>query len=177
MQAVKCLYPWLPHRFVKNLVSPVYTIKTYTKSRGISPFILNLSMRWRLVVSFTHQPLYLQRKNPGTHWIAGWVFPRACLDVLKKKKISCLYQELNPWSPSPFVHKIFHIRFVCPFLCWNLKHSCTFSLWHLIFWWQWQITLCSSGYDTIWSVLLVVILLEELVTLKMLQQWEAVSWS
>ena len=142
---MKCLYPWLPHRFVKNKVAPLYSIKTYIESRGISPLILNLSMRQRWVVSFTPQPLYLQRKYPGIHWIVDWMGPRAGLDVEKKRTISCPCQASNPWSPSPCVHKIFHVRFVCPFLCRNLKLSCTFSSWHLIFWWQWQILLWLYG--------------------------------
>jgi hypothetical protein len=32
------------------------------------------------VVSFTPQLLYLWGKSPSTHWIGGWVDPRAGLD-------------------------------------------------------------------------------------------------
>jgi hypothetical protein len=35
-----------------------------------------------------HAPTALtQRKAPGTHWIGGWVGPRAVLDALVKKKL------------------------------------------------------------------------------------------
>jgi hypothetical protein len=36
------------------------------------------------VVSFTSRPLYSQEKSPPTHWIAGWVGPRADLDDVEK---------------------------------------------------------------------------------------------
>jgi hypothetical protein len=31
-------------------------------------------------------PIYCRERAPGTHWIGGWVGPRACLDVVAKKK-------------------------------------------------------------------------------------------
>jgi hypothetical protein len=34
--------------------------------------------------------------TPGTHWIGGWVGPRAVLDVVVKRKIPNPCQELNP---------------------------------------------------------------------------------
>jgi hypothetical protein len=36
---------------------------------------------------------------PGTHWIGGWVGPRAVLDAVVKKKITCLRRESNPRTP------------------------------------------------------------------------------
>jgi len=41
-------------------------IKTYWRSTGIAPRIINLGSRWRLVVSFTPQPLYLTERSPVT---------------------------------------------------------------------------------------------------------------
>jgi hypothetical protein len=38
---------------------------------------------------------------PCTHWIGGWVDPRAVLDVVVKKKILSPYQDSNPRSSSP----------------------------------------------------------------------------
>jgi hypothetical protein len=33
---------------------------------------------------------------PGTHWIGGWVDPRAILDAMVKRKIPSLRRESNP---------------------------------------------------------------------------------
>jgi hypothetical protein len=43
---------------------------------------LDLGVRWRWVVSFMPWLLYPRERAPGTHWIGGWVGPRASLDVL-----------------------------------------------------------------------------------------------
>jgi hypothetical protein len=38
-----------------------------------------------------HAPAaYPQCKNPGTHWIGGWVDPRAGLDDVEKRKFLTL---------------------------------------------------------------------------------------
>jgi hypothetical protein len=42
------------------------------------------------VVSFTPLPLYLRERAPGTHWIGGWVGPRAGLDDVEKRKFLSL---------------------------------------------------------------------------------------
>jgi hypothetical protein len=36
------------------------------------------------VVSFTPLPLYPRERTPGTHFIGGWVDPRAGLDDMEK---------------------------------------------------------------------------------------------
>jgi len=54
-------------------------------SRGIAPYILDVSTRWRWMVSFTPRPLYPRERVPGTHWIGGWVDPRTVLDAVVKK--------------------------------------------------------------------------------------------
>jgi len=38
--------------------------------------------------------LFLQN-IPSTHWTEGQVGPRAGLDNMRKRKISCVWQELN----------------------------------------------------------------------------------
>jgi hypothetical protein len=43
---------------------------------------------------FTHR-----ERAPGTHWIGGWVGPRAVLDAVVKRKIHCPCQESNPSTP------------------------------------------------------------------------------
>jgi hypothetical protein len=42
-----------------------------------------------------------RERVPNTHWIGGWVGPRASLDV-EKRKISCPYQASNPPACSLF---------------------------------------------------------------------------
>jgi hypothetical protein len=42
-----------------------------------------------------------KEKAPGTHWIGGWVGPRAVLDAVVKRKIPSLCQDSNPRSSSP----------------------------------------------------------------------------
>jgi hypothetical protein len=49
---------------------------------GISLRVLDLSTRWRWVVSFTTRPLYSQGLFP---WIGGWVVPRAGLNAVMRK--------------------------------------------------------------------------------------------
>jgi hypothetical protein len=41
----------------------------------------------------------LRERAPGTHWIGGWVGPRAVLDAVVKKKIPTPRQESNPRTP------------------------------------------------------------------------------
>jgi hypothetical protein len=64
-----------------------------------SSTILDLGIRWRLVVSFTPLLLYPRGKSPGTLWIGGWVGPRVGLDAVEKKKI-LLPRESNPGRPA-----------------------------------------------------------------------------
>jgi hypothetical protein len=54
------------------------------RSGDIAPHILNLGTGWRWVVSFMPLPLYTRRKAPDTHWIEGWVGPRAGLDIMER---------------------------------------------------------------------------------------------
>jgi hypothetical protein len=39
---------------------------------------------------------------PVTHWIRGWVGPRAVLDAVVKRKIHNSCRDSNPWSSSPW---------------------------------------------------------------------------
>jgi hypothetical protein len=38
----------------------------------------------------------LPGKEPHTHCIGGWMYPRAVLDAMVKRKIPSSHQELNP---------------------------------------------------------------------------------
>jgi hypothetical protein len=52
-------------------------------------------MGW--VVSITPRPRFAPgERTPGTHWIGGWVGPRAGLDAEARRKILCLCQGSNP---------------------------------------------------------------------------------
>jgi hypothetical protein len=50
-------------------------------------------------------------RDPGTHWIGGWVGPRAVLDTVVKRKIPSSRRESNPKNPdcparSPALHRL-----------------------------------------------------------------------
>jgi hypothetical protein len=47
------------------------------------------------VVNFTLRPLYPGERAPGTHWIGGWVGPRAVLYAVVKRKIPSPRRESN----------------------------------------------------------------------------------
>jgi hypothetical protein len=40
-----------------------------------------------------------RERDPGTHWIEGWVGPRAVLDAVVKRKIPSPRRESNPTTP------------------------------------------------------------------------------
>jgi hypothetical protein len=40
-----------------------------------------------------------KERAPGTHWIGGWVGPRAVLDAVVKRRISSPRRESNPKTP------------------------------------------------------------------------------
>jgi hypothetical protein len=40
-----------------------------------------------------------KERDPGTHWIPGWVGPRVVLDAVVKRKILSAQQESNPRIP------------------------------------------------------------------------------
>jgi hypothetical protein len=51
------------------------------------------------MVSFTPRLLYPQERAPSTHWIGGWVGPRAVLDAVVKRKILIPRRKSNPRIP------------------------------------------------------------------------------
>jgi hypothetical protein len=76
--------PWC---LTKHHAVQMYGGRGEGRSGCIAPHILNLDIRWRWVVSFRLRSLYPRGKNPGIHWIGGWVCFRADLDVVEKRKI------------------------------------------------------------------------------------------
>ena len=47
------------------------------------------------VISFTSWLLYTRRKNPGPHWIGGWMETKISLVVLDTRDISCSCRKSN----------------------------------------------------------------------------------
>jgi hypothetical protein len=65
--------------------------------------VLNLGTRWGWVVSVTPPAaLYPRGKDHHTHWIGGWVGPRAGLglDAGARRKILCPCRGSNPDRPA-----------------------------------------------------------------------------
>jgi hypothetical protein len=63
--------------------------------------ILKLGTKWMWVVSITPRPRFTPgERTPGTHWIGGWVGPRAGLDAGVRRKILCPCRGLNPDRPA-----------------------------------------------------------------------------
>jgi hypothetical protein len=79
-------------------------MKAYWGSKGIAPLILILALdggEW----SASRPGRFTPRKRaPGTHWIGGWVDPRAVLDAVVKRKIPTPRRESNP--RTPIVHPV-----------------------------------------------------------------------
>jgi len=43
-----------------------------------------------------HDRFTPRERAPDTHWIGGWLGPRACLDALVQRKILSPYRDLHP---------------------------------------------------------------------------------
>jgi hypothetical protein len=87
--------------FIKNNAVPLHAMEALGGSRGgIAP-----TYSWPqhyMGVSGQHHAwavLYPRGKDPGTHWIGGWVGHRASLDTQPRVRILCPYQESNPGRP------------------------------------------------------------------------------
>jgi hypothetical protein len=52
--------------------------------------ILDPGTSWGWVLSLMPWLIYPWRKSPGTHWIGGWVGPRASLDDMENRKFLTL---------------------------------------------------------------------------------------
>jgi hypothetical protein len=55
-----------------------------------------MDYRWRGVVSFMPRLLHLGANSAMYYWTGSWVGPRASLDVVVKRRISCSCWESNP---------------------------------------------------------------------------------
>jgi hypothetical protein len=69
----------------------------------IDPHFLDLGTSWRWVVSSTPLPLYPRERVPGTHFVGGWVDPRAGLDHMEKWKF---LPHRDSYSRPPIVQPV-----------------------------------------------------------------------
>jgi hypothetical protein len=95
---VNTFSPYFPQKVVPVL-NQASRHEDVLGSGGIAPRILDIGTRWRWVVSFRPRPLYPRERAPGTHWIGGWVGPKAVLDTVMKRKIPSPRRESNPRIP------------------------------------------------------------------------------
>jgi hypothetical protein len=66
------------------------------------------------LVSFNPRVLYRRETAPGTHWLGGWVDPRAGLDAVEKWKfLPPGTRTPTPWSSSPY---LFVVPTALPFI-------------------------------------------------------------
>jgi hypothetical protein len=62
-------------------------MKAYWGIEGIAPRIINFGTRWGEWSDLRPGSFNPRERAPGTHWIGGWVGPRAGLDTVVKRKI------------------------------------------------------------------------------------------
>jgi hypothetical protein len=86
------------HRFTGNEVVPVDDMKAYSRSRSTAPHILNLATEGKKIFSIALQALYLLESAIIEQ--GGLVGPRAAMNILNNKKISCLCLDSNPAQSS-----------------------------------------------------------------------------
>jgi hypothetical protein len=67
------------------------------------------------VVSFMPRPLYPRGKSPGTHWIGGWVDPRAGLDMKRRKFLTLPGLELRPLGRLACSQSLYRLRYPPPY--------------------------------------------------------------
>jgi hypothetical protein len=96
---------------VKVKLSLWLTTSNYTLCRRegawgsgyIDPHFLDLGISWRWVARFTPLALTLGERATDTHWIGGWIGPRAGLDDTKQRNFLTLPElgTLTPRSSGP----------------------------------------------------------------------------
>jgi hypothetical protein len=52
-----------------------------------------------------------RERVPGTHWIGGWMGPRAVWDAMVKRKILSLRRESNPSTPVSCTFNKYIVQF------------------------------------------------------------------
>jgi hypothetical protein len=120
--------------------------KDIRRSGGIVPLILNLSTRWKWVVSFTPLPLYPQGTAPCIHWVGGWLDPRAGRNVKEKRRIlplqgiesRVLACRFTDWYVPAPIRDILTLQKLSGVFRWRgaLRYTQTFTLkekWNLFY--------------------------------------------
>jgi len=69
-------------------------------NEGMSAHFLDIGTKWQWS-SLRFGRFIPWERAPGTHWIGGWVGPKAGLDTVVRRKIPSLYRDSNPRSSSP----------------------------------------------------------------------------
>jgi hypothetical protein len=121
---------------VKVKVSPCSTNEALRQedvwgSGCIYPHFLYLGTSWRWVVTFTPLSLYSRERATGTHFIGGWVDPRAGLDDMEKWKFFTLpgFELPTPLVVQPVASRytVWAIQFG------SFSNTCCFTqVWHLV---------------------------------------------
>lgn len=90
----------------------VHAIKAYRGRKSVAPFILNLNIKWRWVVSFTHRPHYSWRKKYLlTYRVGEWVDFKVVLHAAGRRDIS-LVQGIEAWFIERFT-RVRSIEILC----------------------------------------------------------------
>ena len=85
----------------------MYRSLRYFEKWRCGSFCFSIGCSWKCVFSVTTRLLKPTpwKKAASILSIGGWVYPRICLDVLEKRKISCLATDLTAgpplYSPQP----------------------------------------------------------------------------
>jgi hypothetical protein len=82
----------LGHR--KNIPTIVTEFSDYVHWSDILWYILHLRH------TLYSMPSIIKLGTSGTHWMWGWVRPKADLDTVEKSKISCPFRKSNPKSST-----------------------------------------------------------------------------
>jgi hypothetical protein len=98
-QRVNC---WYYLKVLKHLRENVRRKRPQMWSGCTDPHFLDLGNSWRWVVSFSNCCFNPAEISPGTHWIGGWVDPRAGLDDVEKILDPTGIRTPTPQSSSPW---------------------------------------------------------------------------
>ena len=85
---------------LKDKFVTVHNMMAYERRRSLAPHTLNLGARWRWVINCTLPIALSPGKDPSAHGLGGWVGPRASIEILEERDISCPWRVSNLRSSS-----------------------------------------------------------------------------